>query len=374
MSYNAGWGPHPGHSAPQWAGGWIPPAPQPGVIPLRPLDVGEMIGGAFTALRRYWKPLVGVVLAVQGTGFLLAIAAVVIAVLALPDSFSAVFDPAPGQRPDGAEVTDVVLALLPGGLLLMFVMLAGTAVIGALCPAVVQEAVLGRTATFRSMWRRSWSRMPSVLGVVLLIGLIAGGPVLLIYAIGFPLALTTWDGSGPPAAFLLVIAGALAWMPVAVWLMTRFSLAPATAVFEGLGPVDALRRSARLVGDSWWRVFGITLLAYAIGMIGGYTIQMPFGLVGVLALFPALLGAGAGGGDVAPLVFGVVVYSVCLLAGVVVSALFQMVYPQLAVSLLYVDQRMRKEHLAAALVMAAQPAQAPGPGPGPGWGPGPASP
>ncbi|MFJ3877788.1 hypothetical protein ACIPW5_10055 [Streptomyces sp. NPDC090077] len=359
MSHNAGWGQQPQQSAPQWPGGWIQPPPQPGVIPLRPLGAGEMIGGAFKALRQYWKPLAGVTLAVQGIGFLLVVAAVVIGIAAASSTFSEVFDVDSDTPADGSDVATLFLALLPGGVLLLLVMLVSTAAIGALCPAVVQEAVLGRSATFRDMWRRSWSRLPSVLGAVSLIGLIAGGPVILLYAIALPLIITSWDDSVPPVGLFLLIAGVLAWMPVAVWLATRFSLAPAAVVFEGLRPVAALRRSAQLVRGSWWRVAGVTLLGYVVGVAGGYAIQMPFGLVGILALFPAILGSGPDG-SAAVTALGFVVYAVCLLAGTAFSAVFQLGYPQLVVSLLYVDQRMRNEDLAPALIAAAYPAPAPG--------------
>ncbi|MFD0359583.1 hypothetical protein ACFVHW_38505 [Streptomyces sp. NPDC127110] len=363
MSHNAGWGQHPQQYGPQWGGGWIQPPPQPGVVPLRPLGTGEMIGGAFRAFRQYWKPLAGVMLAVQGVGFLLVTAAIVIGVAAASSSFSEVFDVDSDAHTDSSDVATVFLALLPGGVMLLLVMLVGTAAIGALCPAVVQEAVLGRTATFRDMWRRSWSRLPSVLGAVSLTGLIAGGPAVLIYAIGLPLLLLAGDGGGTPAGVFLLVLAVLAWMPVAAWLAVRFSLAPAAAVFEGLRPVAALRRSAALVKGSWWRVFGVTLLAYLVGLAGGYAIQMPFGFVGILALFPAMLDSGAGDGTPATMIIGIIVYAVCLLAGTVVSALFQLGYPQLVVSLLYVDQRMRNENLAPALITAAHVDRTPGQGP-----------
>ncbi|WP_129593272.1 hypothetical protein [Streptomyces sp. C] len=181
-----------------------------------------MVGGAFKAFRQYWKPLVGVMLAVQGVGFLLVTAAVVIGVAAASSSFSEVFAVDSDSHADSSDVATVFLALLPGGVLLLLVMLLGTAAIGALCPAVVQEAVLGRTATFRDMWRRTWSRLSSVLGAVFLTGLIAGGPAVLIYAIGIPLTIMACDflrNAGrrvpaDPGGPLLDARGGLARRPV----------------------------------------------------------------------------------------------------------------------------------------------------------------
>ncbi|MET9885778.1 hypothetical protein ABZZ20_22090 [Streptomyces sp. NPDC006430] len=74
--------------------------------------------------------------------------------------------------------------------------------------------------------------------------------MLLLYAICIPLIVTSWDGSRPPAALFVLFLGLFVCLPVSVWLATRFSLAPAAAVCEGLGPVAALRRSSRLVGGN----------------------------------------------------------------------------------------------------------------------------
>src|SRR3984885_11885612 len=53
----------PGYGLPQYGGSpygqWTPPAPKPGVIPLRPLSVGEILDGAFTAVRRNPKATLG---------------------------------------------------------------------------------------------------------------------------------------------------------------------------------------------------------------------------------------------------------------------------------------------------------------------------
>ncbi|MFE9561331.1 oxidoreductase [Streptomyces sp. NPDC006487] len=335
-----------------------PPAPQPGVIPLRPLATGEVLGGAFGTFRRYWKPLIGVMAAVQGIGILLVAAAFALTFAAAHDRFAAVFDLAPGESPEGSDVAAFFLSFVPAGVVLLLVMTTGAAMFGALCPAVIQEAVLGRPATFGSMWRRSCSRLPSVLGAVLLTALIAGGPALVPYAICIPLVIvnTDLDGSGPPAAFGLLLLGSLLCVPFSVWLMARFSLAPAAAVCEGLGPVAALRRSSRLVRDGWWRVFGISMLGYVVATAVGYAIQMPFGFVGMFGLFPALPGPDGPAAEPGTLILGFLVYGAAMLLGGVISSLFQFSFPQLVVALIYVDQRMRKEDFAATLTSAASPA------------------
>ncbi|MDD9375246.1 hypothetical protein M8Z33_00890 [Streptomyces sp. ZAF1911] len=340
-----------------------PPAPQPGVIPLRPLATGDVLSGAFGTFRRYWKPLIGVMAVVQGIGILLVAATLAVTFAVAYDRFSAVFDLAPGEDPRGSDVAAFFLSFVPAGVVLLVTMTVGAAMFSALCPALIQEAVLGRTVTFGSLWRRSCSRLPSVLGTVLLTALMAGGPVLVLYAICVPLIITSTDldGSGPPAVFGLLLLGSLLCVPLSVWLMVRFSLAPAAAVCEGLGPVASLRRSSHLVRDGWWRVFGVSLLGYLVASAVGYAIQMPFSFVGVFGLFPTLPEAGDPTPELSTLIFGFVVYAAAMLLGGVISALFQFSFPQLVIALLYVDQRMRKEELAAALTATAFPAPAAAP-------------
>ncbi|WP_158754701.1 hypothetical protein [Streptomyces sp. NRRL F-2580] len=315
--------------------------------------MSEILNGAFTTFRRYAKPLIGVMLAVQAVGVMIMVAAIGVTVAVTQDRFAAVFDLAPGEDPDGADVAALFLSFVPAGVLLLVVVTLCAAMIAALCPAVVQEAVVGRPTTFVAMWSRCWSRLPSVLGTLLLTGLIVGGPILVLYAVCIPLIVMSADGSGPPAALAVLIPGVLLYLPVAAWLMTRFSLAPAVAVCEGLGPVASLRRSSQLVSGGWWRVFGISLVGSIVAGAVGYAIQMPFGLVGMVSLVPALSAGSEGHADPEEIIVGIIVYAIAVLVGGVLSALFQYGFPSLVNALLYVDLRMRKENLAEALIATA---------------------
>ncbi|MEU4358038.1 hypothetical protein [Streptomyces virginiae] len=325
--------------------------------------MGDILGGAFSAFRRNWKALVGIVLAVQGIGILLVTLAIGIAVAVVHDRFSAVFDLGPGETAAADDVMALLLAFVPAAVLLMVTLTVGAAMISALGPAVVQEAVVGRTTTFGAMWRRCWSRLPAVLGTVLLAGLIAGGPMLLVYAVCVPLVIMSADGSGPPAALFVLIPGVLVCLPLSVWLATRLGLAPAVAVCEGLGTVAALRRSAQLVKDGWWRVFGISMLGYFVAMAVGYAIQMPFSFIGMAAFLPSMLEAGDGSADPSVAIVGLGVYVICIVIGGLAGGLFQFGFPPLVLALLYVDLRIRKENLAESLIAAAIPTDAPAPPP-----------
>src|SRR4051812_5807947 len=63
-----GWGQpgpgQPGWGSPGWGGGqqqWTPPVQAPaGIVPLRPLGVGEILDGAFQAVRSNPRSMIGV--------------------------------------------------------------------------------------------------------------------------------------------------------------------------------------------------------------------------------------------------------------------------------------------------------------------------
>ncbi|MEW2632166.1 hypothetical protein AB0903_11010 [Streptomyces sp. NPDC048389] len=328
----------------------MPPPPKPGVVPLAPLRLGDVLGGALAVIGRHWKQLAGIVLTTYGLALAVIGAAVGIAFAVHSDRLDRVFDSDSAPRVDDA--LPLVLTFGAVYLLMFFVILVANAMISASCPAVLQDAVLGHPTTFRRIWRRALRRVWSVLGTVVLTALIAMVPVLLIGAAVGTLFITliTMSSNAGEFGWLVLggLLGALATGPLAIWLWVKFAFAPAAAVFEGQGPIAALSRSARLVRGDWWRVFGIALLAYAMAAAAGYVIQLPFLFLSLLA--PAFGGdAATSGVALAVVIVSAVIPLLAMLTGQALTAVF----PQLVVSLLYVDQRIRKENLAPALAHAA---------------------
>ncbi|MFJ6481094.1 MULTISPECIES: oxidoreductase [unclassified Streptomyces] len=342
-------------------------------MPLRPLGLGDIVSASFATLGRHWKQLLGVMLAVQGICLLAMALLAGIAVAAVYDHIEPVLDPPYGRPPSAEHLTPFLVAAVTLFVLLLAVGLLGMAMLTALCPAVLREAVRGRPTTFRAMWDTALRRTPAVLGALALTGLIAGAPVLAALAVWIPVMIASTSGGDPsPGAMLLLPVLMLLALPVAVWLGTRLSLAPAAAVMEEAGPVIALRRSAALVKGQWWRIFGISLVGSMIGMSVAYLIQMPFQLIGMFGMLPLMVEGGEGATPSAGTIVGLVFCFACLLVGGGVSQMFQTGYTQLVNDLLYVDQRIRREDLASAILAeaAAQtpgtvPTAAPAPAPGP---------
>ncbi|MGW5886459.1 DUF7847 domain-containing protein [Streptomyces koyangensis] len=342
------WGPPPPHP---WGWGWPPPAPKPGVIPLRPLQAGDIFGGVFATMRRYPGALFGVAGVIYGGYLVVAAGALFAGWYTQRETIDRLLDSSAGGLPSSSELTTVLVSFgLIWGTFMVLALVVNAAVAVA-CTTVTREAVLGRPARFGQVLR-SVKRFPTVLGIQLLSGLIVVIPVALVvlFMVLTMVALLSRGDVGPwllLTPFLIFCAA-----PVAVWLWIRLALATPAAVFEGQGPVGALRRSVRLVRDNWWRTFGLLLLAglmvmglsLAVQILTG-AFQSPvdplvvdpdtgrFGSAEVRAIFADTLVASA---------IGLVAGSVVQIAGMALT--------HLTAALVYVDLRIRKEGLADALI------------------------
>lgn len=364
MAQDAGWGGGAYGGAPYggppgqpgwggWGGGWMPP--KPGVIPLGPLRLGDVLGGAFATLGRYGKQLFGVGAAAYGGALAVVLVAAAVAYSAVADHLDRIVSLGPYEDPRAEDVVALVVAFGSVALVGLIAVVISTAMMYTAVPVVLQEAVLGRPTTFSAVWRRAWSRMPAVIGTVVLTWLIAMVPVVLAWGglvAVMIAALSTDGGSGPIAVLLIGVLGTLVTAPLAIWLWVKFSLAPSAAVFENQGPIGAMRRSSQLVRGDWWRILGITMLAGAIAGIASYLIQMPFSLLG---MFTGMLGTVNLGDDPNPAAVVVAMsgYVLSLLVGQLVGQLIVATFPPLVAGLLYVDRRIRTENLGPVLAEAA---------------------
>jgi len=289
-------------------------APKPGCIPLRPLTVGEILGGAFSALFRNVRvvlPLSAVVAVVQ---------AVISVTVQLANRTS-------GPLVDNSDPNNPqfhwhrIGSALGGGFGGTLVNTVFAAVLTGMLVVVVTEDVVGRRAGFELVWRRVRSRLWRLIALSVLIG-------------------------------VLEILGLLLCLAPGIWLWGIWALAVPAMMIENTGIGGALGRSKRLVDGTFWRVWGIRALGY---LIAG-AIASGVGLVGgLLAL--AVTGTSLGGTPGSP---GFINASNLSAGAVVLLGLSSAIAATLTApikaavdSLLYVDQRMRRENLAADLQAAA---------------------
>jgi hypothetical protein len=241
-------------------------------------------------------------------------------------------------REAGQSAGALAAALLLSSTVAVF----GLVVLVGFVTVVTGEAVLGRRAPWTTVWPRVRSRLPALAGTALLVS--GGYAAFAMVALG--LATLGYLVMGPAG---LLLGGFLAVLTVPAWLyvVVRWVAAAPAAVLERASPLVALRRSWALVGESWWRTFGlIALLALVYGGLSA-VISTPLSIV-AQAGNPTL----GWSTSVDPDLFLSLIL-VSLLATLVTTAL---VYPfaASAVVLRYLDLRMRREDLAARLAEAAR--------------------
>ncbi|MFF2077703.1 hypothetical protein ACFVXG_23460 [Kitasatospora sp. NPDC058162] len=296
-------------------------SPRPGVIPLRPLSVGELLDGAVTTVRRHWR-----------TALTLSLG---IAVLDQAGAFAAKL--LVKGRTGASTQLLTLLATMPLTLLL-------DALAVALLTIVVSRAVLGRPVTAGDAWRDARPRLLQLLGLTVLTTLMSVGVVLLGFT---PLIGYTAGGTGTPGtAGLLFLVGVLT-VPVGLWLLIRYSLAAPALMLEKQGVMAALSRSRRLVRGFWWRVCAVVLvLSRILAVIVGATLLIPFRFLGLVLGFGSMDRLGDAGHES----IGMMVLTA--VAGIIASALTTPFLAAVGV-LVYIDQRIRREALDIELARAA---------------------
>lgn len=289
-------------SYPNHAGG-ADRAPRPGLFPLRPLTVGEILSAALLLTRRHLAVLapVGLLIGLLYAGATLGIAAVTGSL----DELAKGSVPTLPSNPTAAELD----AYLPYLGRLLFGTGAGLLVslIGAPFASGVAAPFAAQAAVTRT-------------------GAVAGPLARLKGRWGVLLAASVVAGVGTTLGFgLLVVPGVLLWL-------TLLPLGPVTAM-EGLAVRGSLRRAAAVSKGVKGRILGVTLLAALFVGIFGFVVGALFGtLIHAMDPVPRLL-----------LTDGLTVLTSMLTVPFVASV----------TAMLYIDLRMRKEGLAPALAAAA---------------------
>ncbi len=330
----AGWATGPG-----WD--WPAPTVKPGVIPLRPLGVGEILDGAVTTIRRNPGPMLGLSVIVAIITQLVGLAGNWVILGDIQDLASV------PETATASEVFGAMTGLFAATAVILLVSWVATVILTGVLTVVVGRAVLGQHLSTAQAWAMARPRLLRLLLLTLVFALIVAAPLLVATLFtGVVVASGSGPGGGALATLMVLIA-----IPATIWLYVRYTLATPALMLEStqtaggvsraIGIGLALRRSAELVRQSWWRVFGILLLIWLIAFIVGQVVQVPFSIP-YLFVDPFDPEAMASLGMLA----------LSALGGVVSTAI---VAPFLAAAtaLLYVDRRIRREGLDIDLARAA---------------------
>jgi hypothetical protein len=333
--------------APDAAAGWAPP-PKPGLIPLRPLDLGTLLGAAFRVLRRNPRPTFGVSLLVQGV---VTIVTLLLVGSVTIGSILRVQGAAPQDQSAIAAGT-AAFAIL-SALLSLFLSLVAGAWLQGILVIEVARATLGEKLTLRGLWRYAKGRIWALVGWS---GIIAAAMVVAFgIVVGIIVALVATLGSvGVLLGVLVGVLGGLGLVVLGVWLGTKVALVPSAIVIERLPVRGAIARSWSLTAGYFWKVFGIQLLVWLILSVASNIAVTPFSLLGGI-LLAFIDPNGTNSGFFVAASIGIYVFQ--LLVTLVVSAIVAVISTA-TTALIYLDLRMRKEGLELELVRFVEARQA----------------
>ncbi|MEU4404631.1 hypothetical protein AB0F88_08900 [Streptosporangium sp. NPDC023963] len=297
-----------------------PPAMRPGIIPLRPLGLGDILDGAIKLMRSNPKSVLGLSAIAAALG---AIPLAVGQAIMLASLAPIVENPAATPPPES------FLTQYGGSLLSFAVQFVAVTLLTGVLTRILGRAVFGGKMTAGEAWTLTRNRVPTLFGLVVVNLLILLIPMALI--VGLFLALGA-AGAGVSAMAIVGVVALLAYVAYAFFVTTRLLLAPAAAVLERRGVVDSLRRSWHLVSGGFWRTLGIMILTQIIAFLVGQVLAFPFVLGGS---FFAVLGGGSTGAQIAS--------AVLIAVGVTLGSMITYPFQAGVNGLLYADRRMRSE-------------------------------
>ncbi len=309
------------------------PAMRPGIVPLRPLGFGTILGRSFTALRHNPRVLLGFALAVQAVGALLGAAILVGAGVVTFSRLSSL-----------REGTDEFEAVMAGSLALLgilgIVVTVASAALGVIVQGVVvaevSHAVVAEKLSLGRLWRRVRPVAWRLIGYGLLLTLAIAIVVAAVFGVFF--AITAALG---PAGFVIALLLGLAMIPLSLWLSTKLMLVSAVIVLEHARIRTAVARSWTLIRGRFWVGLGVTvIISVSFGTLA-QVVSVPFSIA---SLGVTTIVSPTGEADVAAVV-GFLVAALLTQLVVFLLQCVSLIVLSTASALVYVDCRMRHEAL-----------------------------
>jgi hypothetical protein len=312
------------------------PALKPGVIPLRPLTLTEILNGAIAYIRTNPKATLGL------TAVVVVIAQILALILQIgPLAVTGELGVLRGEEASTAAALGSSASGIASGITTLF----SSILLSGMLTVIVGRAVFGSGITIGEAWQRVRGRLLALIGFTVIW---PGGAIVLGVIVVVILAVAASVGNAA-AAFALGIPLGLGSIALLVYLWTVLSFAPPLIVLERIGVFPAIARSIKLVKGDFWRVLGIRLLATIVASVVAGAVSIPFSLTGQLLLLTAE--------STMTTTIALVLVAIGGAVGQIITAPFSAG----AVVLLYTDRRMRAE--AFDLVLQTGAAIAPGAAP-----------
>lgn len=311
---------------------------KPGIIPLRPLSIGDIYQGAFAAIKTNARTMFGFTAALLGVVLVISIGInYAIINLVLPNYVSP-------NSPYATAFTSLSgsFSQLGGSLLQVL----ATVLLSGLIVVAVSRSVLGRVASSKEVWERTKSKFLPLIGLNIITGIISGLMVIIGIVTFFVLLASVastaktetelWQGMGIALVgiFILVVAGVV----VSSYLSIKFSVASPAMVLENLGVFAAIGRSWSLTRKNFWRLFGINILTAIIT-------SMVAGIFGGIASALSVIFVVAGSSSPEDAITSINTAYILTMVVSTIAQLLILPFTSSVNALLYIDLRMRKEGL-----------------------------
>lgn len=337
-SYPGGGGAYPGAGYGQSNGAANFYVYKPGIIPLRPLSIGDIYQGAFAAIKTNARTMFGFTAALLGVVLVISIATnYAIINLVLPNYLSS-------DSPYSAAFTSLSGSFSQlGGTLLQAL---ATVLLSGLIVVAVSRSVLGRVASSKEVWERTKSKFLPLIGLNIITGIISGLMVIIGIVAFFVLLASVastaetetelWQGMGIAIVgiFILIVAGVV----VSSYLSIKFSVASPAMVLENLGVFAAIGRSWSLTRKNFWRLLGINILTTIIT-------SMVAGVFGGIASALSVIFVVAGSSSPEDAITSINTAYILTMVMSSIAQLLILPFTSSVNALLYIDLRMRKEGL-----------------------------
>ena len=212
-----------------------------------------------------------------------------------------------------------------GPVLLLIIYLAGSVIATGATVYAVSKVYLGKSATIGTSYNAIGSDIPRLIGIILLLVLVLAGVGIIV--LGIPMFVAISAGS-PVLLIVLMVLG----FAVLVHLYACLCLAPAACVVENARVIQSFNRSQTLTKGSRGRIWLAFLLYFALSLAFGFTI-------------------GAAAAAIVRATHSLTAGATCLIAGQFVTGVLLGPIITVPLTLIYYDQRVRKEAFDLQLMM-----------------------
>ena len=311
---------------------------KPGIIPLRPLSIGDIYQGAFAAIKTNTRTMFGFTAALLGVVLVISIATnYAIINLVLPNYLSP-------NSPYAAAFTSLSgsFSQLGGSLLQVL----ATVLLSGLIVVAVSRSVLGRVASSKEVWERTKSKFLPLIGLNIITSIISGLMMIIGIVVFFVLLASVASTAKTDRELLqglsislvglliLMLASAL----VSSYLSIKFSVASPAMVLENLGVFASIGRSWSLTRGNFWRLFGINILTAIIT-------SMVAGIFGGIAEALGAIFIVVGSSSPEDMIASLNTTYILIMVMSTIAQLLILPFTSSVNALLYIDLRMRKEGL-----------------------------